>query len=77
MDLLCTESVGDGHLIAPNDCAISRDPRVMQNLLQIELFQASDVNNYFNNNFQDDLLPKMRHMVTTWMLEVITIYLFI
>merc|ERR1712141_702822 len=53
------------------DPAMDLNPRVLQSMLRIE--EAHAPVNYFTKEHQNDIRPWMRRMVTTWMLEVISI----
>lgn len=67
MDLTCTESISSA-IFADKDPVIFNDFRVIENLLNDERFFVPE-NNYFEE-FQTDIQPYMRKVVTTWMLEV-------
>lgn len=67
MDLACTESIIPA-IFADKDPAIFKDFRVIENLLNDEQFYVPE-SNYFEE-FQSDVQPFMRKVVTTWMLEV-------
>ncbi|XP_055682743.1 G1/S-specific cyclin-D2-like [Lutzomyia longipalpis] len=70
MDLRCDEVVG-GRIdsnFAQIDPTMSRDPRVLQNLLQLECTTIPNMD-YFKT-FQTDLKPFMRKFVAIWMLEL-------
>lgn len=80
MELSCAERLDsdDGEMqrnqrthpspIALDDHFMNWDPRVLQNLLQLETSSVPGCD-YFEH-VQDDLQPYMRKVVTTWMLEV-------
>jgi len=67
MDLLCAERLADCRL-AERDRVIFEDMRVLQNLLDLETVYIPTCN-YFDT-VQKDILPYMRKVVSTWMLEV-------
>lgn len=88
-DLRCTETFGEavsparnlGGYSTPLVCRAYRDPviledtRVFQNMLDIEEFYVA-ASNYFQNT-QTEIKPHMRKIVTDWMLEVRTYYIFL
>lgn len=70
MDLRCDEVVG-GRIdsnFAGIDPTMSRDPRVIENLIQLEGATIPRMD-YFKS-LQTDLKPFMRKFVAIWMLEV-------
>lgn len=73
VNLLCAEAPfgerTDSNL-AQVDENLTKDDRVMQNMLNLERGTIPRIN-YFVE-LQNDLLPFMRKVVTTWMLEVKT-----
>lgn len=71
MDLTCIENLDDIR-VAQRDRSIFDDDRVLQNLLSSE-FKYMPKFNYFNR-VQTEVQPYMRKIVTTWMMEVSTLY---
>ncbi|XP_074037530.1 G1/S-specific cyclin-D2 [Leptinotarsa decemlineata] len=67
MDLTCNENFSNS-CTAERDAAIFDDSRVMNNLLNDEVFSIPSCD-YFQT-VQNDIQPFMRKVVTTWMLEV-------
>uniref|UniRef100_A0A6P7GFV0 G1/S-specific cyclin-D2-like n=1 Tax=Diabrotica virgifera virgifera TaxID=50390 RepID=A0A6P7GFV0_DIAVI len=67
MELICTENL-ENTCRATRDKAIFHDIRVLNNLLNEEVFSIPKCN-YFEK-VQNDVQPFMRKVVTTWMLEV-------
>ncbi|CAG9861721.1 unnamed protein product [Phyllotreta striolata] len=69
MDLVltCTEHLGDSD-VAQRDETLFSDPRVINNLLNDEVFSVPKCD-YFKA-VQSDVQPYMRKVVATWMLEV-------
>lgn len=71
VNLLCPEAPFGERVdcnFAEVDENLTKDARVMDNMLMLERSTIPRIN-YFAN-FQGDLLPFMRKVVTTWMLEV-------
>lgn len=66
-ELLCAEKMVE--CVAPTDPVIFQDPRVLDILLRTELNYVPKCN-YLTNQVQPDLLPYMRKVVATWMMEV-------
>lgn len=71
MDFACIENPSNGTIYAQRDPSITKDPRVLENLLKEERTYVSPCN-YFEE-VQNDVEPYMRKVVTAWMLEVSTI----
>ncbi|XP_050298699.1 G1/S-specific cyclin-D2 [Anthonomus grandis grandis] len=67
MDLTCAESTNKC-IRAVKDRVIFKDERVINNLLNEEIFYVPNCD-YFTT-VQNDIQPFMRKVVTTWMLEV-------
>ncbi|KAJ8922777.1 hypothetical protein NQ315_007812 [Exocentrus adspersus] len=67
MDLACVENLGDVN-VAQRDRAIFDDNRVLETLLNSE-FKYMPKFTYFSR-VQTEVLPYMRKIVTTWMMEV-------
>lgn len=69
MELYCSEApaCSEGP-IAQEDPTLLSDSRVLDNLLQLQPFTMPP-QNYFKY-IQKDIKPKMRKVVTKWMLEV-------
>lgn len=85
-ELLCSERTDSSILDSPDgsgndeceegvksffDPAILNHPQVMQRLKSLELMM-NPTKNYFANNSKSDILPYMRKLVGSWMLEVKT-----
>lgn len=70
MDLTCGEIVREKYdcNFAEPDPTMSRDPRIIPNLLSMERSTIPKMD-YFRN-LQKDIQPFMRKIVATWMLEV-------
>lgn len=69
MDLLCVEQLNmTDSCVAERDRVIFDDMRVLDNLLQLERVFMPPCN-YFGT-VQKDILPFMRKVVATWMMEV-------
>ncbi|KAJ8935124.1 hypothetical protein NQ314_012988 [Rhamnusium bicolor] len=67
MDLACVENLANS-CIAKRDRGIFNDIRVINNLLNDEVFYIPNCD-YFKT-VQNDVQPFMRKVVTTWMMEV-------
>lgn len=70
--LLCADACPEVAAVAGRDPAIMRDERVLQQLLRLER-HSTPAHDYFTANASSELQPYMRRVVTTWMLEVITL----
>lgn len=74
MELTCTEKL-EKVCTADYDRQIFSDNRVLLTMLKDEAFSVPNCD-YFET-VQNDIQPFMRKVVTTWMLEVRKIYIFI
>ncbi|KAK8750225.1 hypothetical protein OTU49_015322 [Cherax quadricarinatus] len=69
MELYCSEvPTCPEETIASEDPTLTRDARVLDNMMQLQLFNVPP-QNYFKH-IQSDIQPYMRKVITRWMLEV-------